>query len=145
MFSFHFTVYLSKTKSGYSLSPNPQNLSLNARGREQKSLCTSLSTQTDLSLPEITFGTVNSAVAQLLCKVIWTKQEINFHNHSRRKERDSRTVSNKRQQVCGINGIVVLLPRCYCLEMDFESLPSFHSVSWPGLNSSHVFIFRVSG
>lgn len=52
-------------------------------------------------------------------------KKINFQNHSRRRELDLRTVSNKRQQFCGINGIVVLLPRCYCLEMDFNLYPAF--------------------
>lgn len=90
MFSFHFTVYLSKTKSAYSQSPKPQNPALNAGGREQKSLCTSLSTQTDLSLSEITFGMVNSSVAKLLCKAIWTKQEINFHKRPWNKQKKKR-------------------------------------------------------
>lgn len=77
MFSFHLTVYLYKNEECYI--PCAQILEtffLNTRAREQTSLCVPLAfpftpstTHKQTSLPKITFGMVNSTVAQLLCKV----------------------------------------------------------------------------
>lgn len=104
---------------------------LSTRAREQNSLCVPLAfpftlstTHKQTSLPKITFGMVNSTVAQLLCKVRWSKQKNQF---SKSRGRNLGQSQIKARSV----KYMQLLSWLYSW------------VCWPGLNSSHFFILSV--